>query len=178
MPTLEQLLPALLEGAALEPDYSVTHVECADDGADDDDFEVSFHPEPNGKGLVRSSVNVTQTTAKIVALRALGAYVDALGTHLLPGVDRIVRSVLPVVNFRFHPLVRAAAARTLTACYEQIARAAASADTPAVGIEAASNALHALAKPLAEALFVEEEPEAAEVRHASSNPMCPMRVAL
>ena len=47
-----QLLPPLLETAALDPDFSISRVEDAD-GDDDDDYEVSYTPEPSGRGLIR-----------------------------------------------------------------------------------------------------------------------------
>ena len=126
---LAQIMPALLTAAGVDPDFSISHVEEQAE-EEDDDYEVSYMPEPSGKGFVRSRVNVAQTTAKIVALRSIAAYAAAMGGHFLPFLEAAVKGSLPVLAFRFHPLVRAAAAQSLGTCYAIVVRAASEESAP------------------------------------------------
>lgn len=158
---LRQVMPTLLIAAAVDPDFSIKHVE-EEAEEDDDDYEVSYTPDPNGKGLIRSRVNVAQTTAKIVALRAVAGYADAQRVHFLPFIEAVVNTTLPILQFRFHPAVRASACHVLSSCYRQVVHAASAEGGALVDRAQVSQLLSAVAKPCGEAVFVEEEPEAAE----------------
>ena len=141
------LLPMLLSAATIDPDFSISRVE-EEMEEEDDDYEVSYTPEPSGKGLIRSRVNVAKTTAKIVGLRAVAQYVEAFGVGSLQFVEAIVNAILPVLQFRFHPAVRASAARALGACYQQVVLAAGPEPGALVSVEQASLLLGTAAKVL------------------------------
>ena len=89
---------------------------------------------------------MAKTAGKIVALRAVASYVDAVGADSLPFVEPIVNAILPVVHFRFHPAVRASAVRALGACYQQVVLAAGSEPGARVSVEQASLLLGTAAK--------------------------------
>ena len=160
-PLLGQLVPPLLQAAGLDPDFSISRVEIEEED-DDDDYEVSYTPEPSGRGLIRSRVNVSQTAAKIGALRALAAYAAAQRARFLPFLPAAVAAVVPVLAFRFHPSARATAASALAACYRCGVLAARGESGTTLPRDEMSSLLEAIAKPIGAALSAEEEPEPAE----------------
>ena len=144
----------------MDPDFSIRRVEeWAED--EDDDYEVSYAPEPSGKGYICSRVNVTQLGSKVGALRSLAAYAASQGGRFAPFLEGAIRAALPVLNFQFNPSARASAARTLSACY-RCSVLAASGEGGGVRVEDVDKMVDAIAKPIGEALYQEEEPEPAE----------------
>ncbi|KAI9190858.1 importin subunit beta-3 [Polychytrium aggregatum] len=110
LPFLDIVMPPVLEGAKLKPDFAVLDVE--------DDIEEKFGDEEGWEFLQMEGQRVGIKTSvlddKCTSVEMLVSYAAELGAGFHTYVPQVMEIVLPLVTFYFHDGVREAAAACIT----------------------------------------------------------------
>lgn len=159
-PHMGQLLPALLEAAAVETEVQTDLVEEEVAEPEDSGFDTTYVANQTGS-YVRVRVNSTQMQEKELAVGALHEYAMSLGTAFAPFVQAAVQAAGTLLTYSFSPRVRLSSAFLLIDSIQCVVDAGAKGEG---GVSASDGAalVGSLLKPLADALHKERELEPAD----------------
>lgn len=159
-PHMAQLLPALLEAAAVEPEVQTDVVEEEVAEPEDSGFDTTY-VENKGCGYLRVRVSSSQMQEKELAVGALHEYAASLGSSFAPFVQTAVQAAGTLLTYTFSPRVRLSSSFLLVDAIQCVVAAGTKGEG---GVSASDGAalVGSLLKPLADALHKEKELEPAD----------------
>eukprot|EP01029_Cantina_marsupialis_P012940 TRINITY_DN2869_c0_g2_i1.p1 TRINITY_DN2869_c0_g2~~TRINITY_DN2869_c0_g2_i1.p1 ORF type:complete len:1110 (-),score=423.97 TRINITY_DN2869_c0_g2_i1:128-3457(-) len=117
MPYVEIALPLLLADVNAEVNSVVEHADASMPGQETEGM-FSFTQQVAGHGNVRLSMDTGAILRKTEAAQQLFQYVDALGPHFAPHIEKVAESVIPMMLYTKMAVVRLSAVSTVPKLFE------------------------------------------------------------